>query len=219
MADYKVTLTSAGAALMAKCLAGQTLTFTAVQLGDGDAPVPFVDMGALAAVKKTLPISQITRRDTTAIIKAVLDFTSVTEDFQWREVGLIARDPDTGVDVLYCYGNAGDKGDWITGGVAATAKRINITALVSSVAQVTAVIDNTRIYASIEDLERKADLVNGKVPDAQLPEMNYDPVGAAQVVQGNLQTHMADKDNPHGVTAEQVGAIPVNGNIDCGAWT
>ena len=157
MADYKVTLTSAGAALMAKCLAGQTLTFTAVQLGDGDAPVPFVDMGALAAVKKTLPISQITRKDTTASIKAVLDFTSVTEDFQWREVGLIARDPDTGADVLYCYGNAGDKGDWITGGVAATAKRINITALVSSVAQVTAVIDNTQIYASIEALEEKAD--------------------------------------------------------------
>lgn len=66
----------------------------------------------------------------------------------------------------------------------------------------------------------KADLSeDGKIPADQLPPMNYDPAGAAQVVQGNLQTHMADKDNPHGVTAEQVGAIPVNGNIDCGAWT
>ena len=157
MADYKVTLTSAGAALLAKCMAGQTLAFTAVQLGDGDASGPFVDRQALSSVKKVLPVSAITRKDSTATIKAVLDFTSVAEDFQWREVGLIACDPDTGAEVLYCYGNAGDKGDWITGGVAATAKRINITALVSSVAQVTAVIDNTQIYASMEALEGKAD--------------------------------------------------------------
>lgn len=158
MADYKVTLTGAGASLMAKCLTGKALVFTAVQLGDGDVTVPFIEVEALGAVKKTLPVSRITRRGATAIVKAVLDFTSVTEDFQWREVGLIARDPDTGADVLYCYGNAGDRGDWITGGAAATAKRINITALVSETAKVTAVIDNSQLYASIEELERKADI-------------------------------------------------------------
>lgn len=49
---------------------------------------------------------------------------------------------------------------------------------------------------------------DGKVPADQLPPMNYDPAGAAQVVQGNLQTHIADKGNPHGVTAAQVGARP-----------
>ena len=49
---------------------------------------------------------------------------------------------------------------------------------------------------------------DGKVPAEQLPPMNYDPAGAAQVVQGNLQTHIADKGNPHGVTAAQVGARP-----------
>lgn len=115
MADYKVTLTSAGAGLLAKCLAGKTLQFIAVQLGNGDTAGASEDMTALVSVKKTLPISSITRAGTKVNIKAVLDYTSITEDFQWKEVGLIAADPDTGGEVLYCYGNAGSKGDWITG--------------------------------------------------------------------------------------------------------
>lgn len=49
---------------------------------------------------------------------------------------------------------------------------------------------------------------NKKVPSAQLPDMNYDPAGSAAAVQTNLTAHIDDKDNPHGVTAEQAGAIP-----------
>ena len=51
---------------------------------------------------------------------------------------------------------------------------------------------------------------SGKVPSAQLPSMNYDPVGSAQAVQGNLDSHTGNKSNPHGVTAAQVGAIPTS---------
>lgn len=47
---------------------------------------------------------------------------------------------------------------------------------------------------------------SGKVPAAQLPAMNYDPAGSAQAVQANLSSHINDKENPHGVTADQVGA-------------
>lgn len=48
----------------------------------------------------------------------------------------------------------------------------------------------------------------GKVPAGQLPEMNYDPAGSAKKVQQALDAHIKDKDNPHGMTAQQVGAIP-----------
>lgn len=47
---------------------------------------------------------------------------------------------------------------------------------------------------------------SGKVPSAQLPAMNYDPAGSAQAVQQALNTHTSNKQNPHGVTAAQVGA-------------
>lgn len=47
---------------------------------------------------------------------------------------------------------------------------------------------------------------DGKVPGEQLPKMDYDPAGSAAAVQQALTAHTGNKDNPHAVTAEQVGA-------------
>ena len=47
---------------------------------------------------------------------------------------------------------------------------------------------------------------SGKVPSSQLPAMDYDPAGSADAVQQALNTHTSNKQNPHGVTAAQVGA-------------
>ena len=47
---------------------------------------------------------------------------------------------------------------------------------------------------------------SGKVPSTQLPEMDYDPAGSAQAVQSNLNSHTNNQNNPHSVTAAQVGA-------------
>lgn len=47
----------------------------------------------------------------------------------------------------------------------------------------------------------------GKVPEGQLPELDFDPSGSAAAVQRLLEAHTADKGNPHGVTAAQVGAF------------
>lgn len=47
----------------------------------------------------------------------------------------------------------------------------------------------------------------GKVPEGQLPELDFDPSGSAAAVQRLLEAHTADKSNPHGVTAVQVGAF------------
>ena len=51
---------------------------------------------------------------------------------------------------------------------------------------------------------------DGKVPTSQLPEMDYDAAGSAAAVQGKLDAHAANQQNPHGVTAEQVGAAPAS---------
>lgn len=152
MANYHITPTGAGAELLTKCMeGGKTLSFTSIQMGDGDAPnSDFSQVTALASVKKTLPVAAIARSGATVTCTAKLDYTEITEDFQWKEVGLIAKDPDTQTDVVFCYGNAGDQGDWITGGVAASAKNINISTIVSTEANVTAVIDNTKTYAMVD---------------------------------------------------------------------
>lgn len=208
MADYNVTMTSTGAELLAKCLAGKVLQFTGVQLGNGDSAEAFEDMTALVSVKKTLPVNSIVRTGAKANVKAVLDYTSITEDFQWKEVGLIAVDPDTGDEVLYCYGNAGNKGDWITGGTTATAKSINLTALVSNTASVTAVIDNTIVYAA-------ADLSNVSITNlavkirevVQDGELSADALGAIDADAIGQKNGVASLDSTGKVPPEQLPAM------------
>lgn len=47
---------------------------------------------------------------------------------------------------------------------------------------------------------------DGRLPPSELPPMDYDPAGSAAAVQKALTAHTGNKDNPHAVTAEQVGA-------------
>lgn len=47
---------------------------------------------------------------------------------------------------------------------------------------------------------------DGTLPPSELPPMDYDPAGSAAAVQKALSAHTGNKNNPHAVTAEQVGA-------------
>lgn len=47
---------------------------------------------------------------------------------------------------------------------------------------------------------------DGTLPPSELPPMDYDPAGSAAAVQQALTAHTGNKNNPHAVTAEQVGA-------------
>lgn len=48
-------------------------------------------------------------------------------------------------------------------------------------------------------------------------EVGADPAGSAAGVQSGLDAHTGNKANPHGVTAEQVGAVPTGGTTMTGA--
>lgn len=50
---------------------------------------------------------------------------------------------------------------------------------------------------------------DGTLPPSELPPMDYDPAGSAAAVQNALSAHTGNKNNPHAVTAEQVGASRV----------
>ena len=91
-----------------------------------------------------------------------------------------------------------------------------------AISQITFDSSGNPLYLSSEDLTEalnshnsdtlahpnKADLdpITGRIKAEQLPEMSFDPLGAAATVQGNVNSHLSDKNNPHGVTAAQVGA-------------
>lgn len=133
MADFNLTVTTAGAALQTKCLTGQTLRFSRVSIGNGTYTGDNANATAMMSEKKSLSIAGFSVKNDIAYIKAVLPYADVTEEFQWREIGLFAVDTSTGNEVLYLYGYAGDKGDWITTGISATSKRINLAVSVSGI--------------------------------------------------------------------------------------
>ncbi len=58
---------------------------------------------------------------------------------------------------------------------------------------------------------------DGKLPPSELPPMDYDPAGSAAAVQKALTAHTGNKNNPHAVTAEQVGALASSGGVMSGA--
>lgn len=60
---------------------------------------------------------------------------------------------------------------------------------------------------------------SGKVPSAQLPDLDYDPAGSANAVQANLTTHTNNKSNPHEVTVQQIGAAAESHNHSAGEIT
>lgn len=76
-------------------------------------------------------------------------------------------------------------------------------------AQLVDAIEDTDVGGMAADIlalqSGKADLVNGKVPDAQLPELDFDPAGSAAAVQALISAHTGNTANPHGVTAAQIG--------------
>ena len=52
----------------------------------------------------------------------------------------------------------------------------------------------TMLNENWEKIDKGAALLdeNGKIPEEQLPEMDYDPAGAASAVQQELEQHMVD---------------------------
>lgn len=204
MPNFSMVLTAAGAELLAKGVAGKTMQFTAIAVGDGTFSGSPVDATALQREVKRLPIQRMTRRKNTVSLRATLEAGTVKSGFIWTELGVFATDPDTQGDVLYMYGYAGAESDAVPAANEPTIieKIINVTAIVASAENVTAIIDTSLVYLTQADLEahnadpeanpaaiqahndnpkaheelfsQKADLgEDGKIPDEQLPDMDY----------------------------------------------
>lgn len=162
--------TAAGEALLARALAGDLLTFTTMQMGDGSLGSTAVrDMTALVNSVASVDISTLRHRDNYATVSGSFTNADLTAGFYWREIGLFAADPDApddrSRDILYCYQNAGDLADYIPASDSELiTKRINIAAIVGGAADVTAVLssansadmvsfDNTTTGMTAEDVQ------------------------------------------------------------------
>lgn len=137
--------TSAGKALHARALAGATLKFTKMQLGDGNrGSTAIADLKALVSPVASVGISGLRYNGNFAVISGMFSNAELTTGFNWNEIGLFAADPDApndrNRDILYCYQDAAGNPDYISAPDSELiTKRISIAAITDNATNVTAV--------------------------------------------------------------------------------
>lgn len=173
----KMTLTNAGQALQTKVLAGETLTFTRIALGDGQLNgQPIAPLTALISQKAAVEVDSVRVVNTsTAQVAGFFSNADISTGFWWRETGVFAQDPDVG-EILYGYTNAGDAGDYIpTVADTRIEKYIYCSIAVASATTVDITIPSSDTYIPVSQKGAAGGVATldsgGKVPEDQLPDL------------------------------------------------
>lgn len=179
-----IVLTSAGAALLAKTPIGASIPVTGWKIGTGVLPpgTNLQNQTALVSPLAEIPIASVEPDGKQCLITGQFVNTSM-EAFTWEETGLFASDPDNGT-ILFAYGNSFGSGEAIPAGSSQLQEIVFGAQMVFDVAaNITAVIDQGLVFATLKQLEQRIPCSekghpdgvatldqNGKVPEEQLPD-------------------------------------------------
>lgn len=151
MSEFKTkSITTKGMELLSKAISGEQLEFTRIEMGSGNFEGDIGSAEALVEVRQSLPINKITRKGSQVTLSTSLKIEDITTPFEWTEVGVYARGEDN-VEILYMYGYTTNS-SYISKD-SLNEKLINVTVLVASTTQVTAVIDKSLVYLTAEALK------------------------------------------------------------------
>lgn len=155
-------ITNAGMNLEAKAQMGKQLKLKRIALGDGQlTSESMITMKSLINEVLSCEIKSIKLlSNNIAKVTFYLTNQELNVGFTWRELGVIAEDPDTHEEVLYCYGNARENGEYIC------AKNeqdilelyVSIDLITSNASNITAIINGSLVFATkleLEELEER----------------------------------------------------------------
>jgi len=192
MAFTRLKLTTFGQTIEAKRHQGKGIHFTRVAIGDGLlGNGSMINRTELVSERHSMLIDGILTTDDAkqSAVVATLDNSQFEEGFLYRELALMAQDPDTQEEGAYLYDNAGQECEYLDtqdGGVVIY-ERLKLLIRVEQTEQITFVASGNPLYLSAEDVQEmirqhneskdahpdKADLgEDGKVLPEQLPEMD-----------------------------------------------
>lgn len=200
-----ILLTSAGAALLAKVPAGESVPVTRWQIGKGALPAgSSQDRTALADPVEYLPLSQVENQGNTATVLGQFTNQSVTEGFPFEELGLLAQDPDIG-EILFAYGNAFGDGEEIKPGTEQLREfQFGTELIFSGAANVTGEIDESLVFIPLSQKGAAGGVASlgedGKVPEEQLPEM-----GGFELMDTSLPTTQRKANTLYGLILANYG--------------
>lgn len=211
MANFpKMKLTNAGLNLLTNVQAGaDDLVFTKTVLGNGELSTPLASLTALVSPKVEIAITEGKRVGTnTYQIAAFFSNAEITTGFWWREIGVFAKGND-GKEILYCYSNAGDAGDYIpVGSDERVEKYIYQSLAIGNAESVVVEINANDTFIHTSEKGSAGGIApldeTGKVAAEFLPSMNYASTADVLKIASDLDTHLKTS-NPHNVTAATVG--------------
>ena len=168
-------MTTAGLNVLAKTVAGATLEFTRVDLGDsvwwstGNIATPsdefILGFSKTIHPRYSVPVAKDNiwyNGNGTVTVKVKFNNSKITEGFHVREVGLFAKDPDTGKEILYSYKNFGVLSSYVPAYDGATAEviTINLITVIDQTSTVTAVIDESTVSVTQTEFAEHVDATN-----------------------------------------------------------
>lgn len=221
-------LTNNGLDLLYKAQTGKVLNFSKFVLGDGNYTGSIRDLTSLVSPVRNEEIKRLNISGTGNLKKLIIGFDLESENievgFYLREIGIYAIDPDTDLEVLVYYSNSGDTADYISGATADTvqSKLINVELYISDVAEITAVIDDSMVYATKEDvLNLQNDIAEIQNSYALIAESGYE---LGLVIDSNTYVMTLELRNKNGTVLSTktidfpletmvIGASYSNGNL------
>ena len=176
------SVTVQGLNVIAKLIAGDTLEFTRIAVGDGAMPSDKTPLTVTDLTNKLFDVditSVLNNGNASATVTGVFNNENCEVGFFYRELGLFAIDPDTEQEILYCYGNAGADAEWISpsGGSSIIEKEVKIETIIGNAANVTAQI-KSGIYPTVNEVK---DYIKNHNAD---PNAHADFIGAASSAAG-----------------------------------
>lgn len=164
-------ITDSGLDLLYKCQTGKQLKFTKFMLGDGNYSGSIRDLSNLVNPIKSEDIKRLSITGVENTKKLIIGFDltneDVTQGFYLREIGIYATDPDTNSEVLVYYTNSGETADYIPAITTDTTmqKLMNAEIYISDVAEITATIDSSLVYATQQDIQELENKIPTKISD------------------------------------------------------
>ena len=144
-------LTTEGERLLAKSIAGTaTITFTKMELGDGDRGTASKNITSLESKRMTLDIYSVQLSgDNHITITSILKSENIASGFYFREKAVYATDGTT--EILFMYGTAGSLAEWIENSLTSVFERTIKTIIAFSDGDNISVTIQGGTYASGED--------------------------------------------------------------------
>lgn len=207
---FKPTLTNAGKALLNSVSSGGILTITRASLGDGQllAADPIEPLTDLLNPKQAAQLKYgETPTDGRTVIAVQYDNKDLDNAFAINELGIFAK-ANSGPEVLYCYMTFGDKPEIVQPAhIGRFIRSFDIPVQTDNLLSVSVEIAPAAL-ATAQDIQKILDGTSsaGKAKTAEDAKKLGGNLPAFYAKATDLQTHVTDQNNPHRVTAGQLGA-------------